>query len=279
MSHSASFQPRIALRERSMTQIMDLSVKVLRAWWKPLALPILMGSLPFFLINLAYGRLVDGLTAISGDDEDYFMRVYLFFLILMMEVPWISAPTEIAMGGLVFNQRLKKRQIIGRIIASFPKMFVFQFLIRGIITFFGITILAIPMALGFINEIIFLERVSWRRIMRRMKNLTSGSDQFAFGLAAFMFQIVFIGSGWYALSVFLSVMEKSSVWIDPEMQLLSDWKLHLMILMSIQFFAIARFLFYIDVRIRTEGWDLENQVRAIVADRNVATFRKERPGS
>lgn len=277
MSQPASFQPRIALRERSMTQIMDLSITVLRAWWKQLAMPMLLGSLPFFLLNLYYGRLVETLAGASADNEEYFMRIYLFGLLLVLESPWISAPTEIALGALVFNQKMKARQILGRLISGLPKMILFQFVLRGLITMFGITILAIPLALGFINEVIFLERVSWRRILRRVKSLNSGSDQFAFSLAALSFQMLFVGCGWYALSVFLSIMEKSSVWIDPDAAFFSDWKFHLLTIISIQFFAIARFLFYIDVRIRSEGWDLENQVRLIVTDRQVVSVGRERP--
>ncbi|MFM7129684.1 MAG: hypothetical protein ACKO0V_10045 [bacterium] len=181
------------------------------------------------------------------------------------------------MGALVFNQKIRIRQIFTRLISGLPKMILFQLFLRGLITVFGITALAIPVALGFINEVIFLERVSWRRSLRRVKLLNSGSDQFAFSLAALCFQMLFVGCGWYALSVFFSIMERSSVWIDPDADFFSDWKFHLLILISIQFFAIARFLFYIDVRIRTEGWDLENQVRAIVTERQVASGGKERP--
>ena len=275
MSQPAAFQPRVALRERSGMQIMDLAITVLRAWWRPLLVPLIMGFLPFFLLNLFIGNLLQERMIEVDNTEDYFSVPYFLTLIFIMEAPWISAPVEIAMGGLVFNQRVTTRQIMGRIIRGMPKMVLFQVIARGIITIFGITILAIPLALGFVNEIIYLERVSWRRLYKRVKSLNANADQFAFSFSATFFLLVFVISGWYALSVFLSVMEKSSIWLDSELLIFSDWKLHVLTIAGIQFFAIARFLFYIDVRIRSEGWDLENQVRAIVAEQKIRTGSKE----
>ena len=275
MSQPAAFQPRVALRERSGMQIMDLAITVLRAWWRPLLVPLIMGFLPFFLLNLFIGNLLQERMIEVDNTEDYFSVPYFLTLIFIMEAPWISAPVEIAMGGLVFNQRVTTRQIMGRIIRGMPKMVLFQVIARGIITIFGITILAIPLALGFVNEIIYLERVSWRRLYKRVKSLNANADQFAFSFSATFFLLVFVISGWYALSVFLSVMEKSSIWLDSELLIFSDWKLHVLTIAGIQFFAIARFLFYIDVRIRSEGWDLENQVRAIIAEQKIRTGSKE----
>jgi hypothetical protein len=275
MSQPAAFQPRVALRERSGMQIMDLATTVLRAWWRPLLVPLIMGFLPFFLLNLLIGNLMQEIILNENNTEEFFFVHYVLSMILIMETPWISAPVEIAMGGLVFNQRVTTRQIMGRIIRGLPKMILYQVIIRGLLTIIGITILAIPLVLGFVNEIVFLERVSWRRLYKRVKSLNANADQFAFSFAGACFLVVFVASGWYALSVFLSVMEKSSIWLDSEFLIFSDWKLHLLAIAGIEFFAIARFLYYIDVRIRSEGWDLENQVRMIVAERQVRSGSKE----
>lgn len=254
MSANTAPVPLIVMRERRLLQILDLGIAVLRLWWKQLLPPMVLGSLPWVLVN--------HLIVSQWADEDLAPFVWLFLIVI--EAPWATAPMEIRLGGLVFGVHVSGREILVRMMRGVPKLLVYQFGLRIICFLFVITLVIMPNWLGFMNYVILLERHSWKGIFRRQSQLALRSDLVASGLLIVFYGSVFIASSWFGLSVFLSVMKNPSLWEEPQWILLNDWKLHVLVWMTVQFFAVVRFLQYLDSRIRSEGWDLQNRIRALI---------------
>lgn len=247
--------PLIAMRERQLLQILDLAITLIRTWWRPLLVPVLVGSLPCIFINYwIIGKLID---------EDY--APILWLLLLTMESPWATALLELKLGGLVFGQNLSHFEIMKKLFSGFTKMLVFQFGLRLIMVLLVFPVLIMPIWLGFMNCVILLERYPWSGLLKRHRQLAFRSELGILNLHVLFFGASFIVASWVGISTFLSIMNHSKLWEEPDWIFLNNWKLHILSWTVIQFFAIVRFLLYLDSRIRSEGWDLQNRIRDLIA--------------
>ena len=82
-----------------------------------------------------------------------------------------------------------------------------------------------------------------------------------------IFGLVFALCFWMGTGAGISALIKSELtWYRPFLTDFSGLRFQLGVWIAIAFFAVARFLIYIDQRIRSEGWELRLRLQAVGRD-------------
>jgi len=252
-------ETRIVVRYRSKSDVLDLAVKVLRVYAGPLTVALAAGVVPLFLLNLwllADFRFYD---FVWGLPINYMI---LTTLLVFLEVPLATAPATLLLGQTVFRQKPDARSIAREFRQSLPQLIVYQVLLRPITIFYP-----------FLTEIILLERnpmrvaqgngkSTWAR--NRELHRDESADLIINGFLNFCLGLVLFGTTWFSLAMLRTLF-------------LGDWGLvtgaaidrpmytyyYQVLLWAIAgFTTVLRFLSYLNLGIRREGWDVELQLRA-----------------
>ena len=258
-------QTYIAIRERSYPELLDLSLQLTRHHALGLLLALVAGAAPWALLNglLLYEWAEDSIWGAPVQ--------YLFWMTMLMalQAPLATAPITLYLGQVTFHQQVSPGRILRDYFQCLPQLLLLQGIARAV------TFLMIPYVLcPYLSELILLERNSlWvgkagknaGRISttRRSKNLHRGAsgELFArwFGslLAGGVMLVATIGGlhqllsllGGYSLgnTAFLLIATPVGAWL------------------VFGFFAVVRFLAYLDLRIRREGWEVELKLRSEAA--------------
>lgn len=240
------------IRERSFLDILDLALVVVRQKPVPIVLAALVGAVPFAALN-----------AWLMGQEDFPVGLYPFLLVL--EIPWATAPLTVVLGGLMFGERPTAGRTIKSMWSSIVALALFQGLLRGILVITLVLTPLLPLRWAFLNEVILLERGRWRSLLRRCSTICQGreGDLFIQSMAQFFFGGLFVLAFWAGSMALIQGLSTSELTWQPAWSDLLGWRFHLAVWGAIEFFAIARFLNYIDHRIRLEGWEVELRVRAV----------------
>jgi hypothetical protein len=255
---------QIVIRERGWIDLLDLALRVVRAHAGPLVATLLLGVAPAMLFN---AWLLSGF-ANPGFDEP-FPTLYMIFMLLLVlwELPLATSLATLYLGEAVFLERPQTKTIARNFFRSLPQLLWYQvflraFLIPLVVTWF------IPFAIWpYLNEVILLERNPFRS--RRPGQITSfrrsmvlqggsGGDLFARWLMAAGFSAML----WLALWVTLQTLAGMLVleWKWEGLTYTLYYPLALWIVAG--YFTVVRFLGYLDLRIRREGWEVELMMRA-----------------
>jgi hypothetical protein len=242
----------IQIRERSFLDLLDLAMVVVRQRPVTLGLAALVGSLPFAALNW---WLIN---------EDRTSAGWLPFLI-GMEVPWATAPLTVVLGGLMFEQRPTAGNVFRTLARSFFPMFVYQFLLRGVLIITTFLYVIIPTRKAFFNEVILLERPRWLTASARTSALCEqrGGDLFGQWLAQCLFGTLFVLAFWLGSTTLTQALVSSELTWTPTWNDLLGIRFHFALWLAIEFFAVARFFTYIDQRIRLEGWEVSLRLRSV----------------
>ncbi len=243
----------VQIRERSYLEVLDLALVVVRQWPLTLGLAALAGIAPFAAFNV---------WLVSDPEVPVGVLVYL----LVLEAPWATAPLTVVLGGLMFGDRPSMGRVVRTLARSFPSLFLFQLLARAflMVTFFFYFL--VPTRLAFLDEVILLERGKWWSAARRSVALCGhrGGELFGQWLAQLVFGGWFVLCFWLGSGQLVRALTRSELtWDEPEWSDLRGIRAHLGIWLSIAFFGVARFLSYIDQRIRQEGWEVELRLREV----------------
>jgi hypothetical protein len=237
----------VQIRERRFLEVLDLALVVVRHRPAALGLAALVGIAPLAALNAWLCR-----------DPEF--PLPFFVLLVFLEAPWATAPLTIVLGAQMFDQRLRTRQVLGRLFRALPALLIYQLGLRLIlaVTFFLIWLL--PARLVFLNEVILLERVRWWKSLGRCGELCArrGGDLFAQWLAQLFFGLVFLLCFWLGTGTVISALTTSEMtWEWPGWSDLYSLRFQFALWLLIAFFAVARFLTYLDHRIRKEGWEIQ----------------------
>ena len=211
-------------------------------------------------------------------------------LLVFIEAPLASVFVTAYLGEAVFMQKPTFRQVLGTVLRHSPGLILCQLLIRGILPAWvlvgmmdrygnnnvGIEVwlwfLAIYSALfralrPYINEIILLEKNPIRArgtnsitINKRSGHLHGSSSGDLFGrwmgssLLAFSLLVIIVIALYLGVGVLIGQYELSwtfMVFIYPA----AFW-------VVVAFYSVVRYLDYLDLRIRYEGWEVELLMRA-----------------
>lgn len=270
---------RIAIRERDLLDLFDLSLQIIRVHAWPLFVTSALGIVPFALLN--YWLLSD-LPLVEA--EDYWAYAYRMTLLVIFETPLAAVPTTLLLGQAMFLDRFDYGRIARQAVQSLPQLFAHQALLRGLIMpqplVWGrldrdlVPLLSLLMFLWFLpytlwpylNELILLERnplftrsgslSTWRR--SRVLHSRYGGELFGRMLSCAFFGLTVVAGVWLA-SWYLRGFFAHEYVFDRTMYTVH---LPLALWLAAAFFNIVRFLSYLDLRIRREGWEVELVLRA-----------------
>ena len=290
---------RIAIRERNLLDTFDLSLHVMREYFQPLLITFFVMAVPLMVINdLLIGWILD----VEYREAFFYLEeagaIWRFWwdmtCLVFIEAPLASVFLTSFLGQAVFVARPSYREVFSDVGKMWWQVVWCQVLMRGIlpvclvlmlvdrydgfhvgVEIFLLGSLTLMVALirsmrPFINEIVLLERNPLRSrnpsaitIGKRSKDLhgPSGGDLFARWLATAMF------GGLLTASVFGTFLFCSGVFLN-------DWQPGPTMLRYVYplamwvvagYLAVVRFLSYLDLRIRHEGWEVELRLRAEAA--------------
>jgi hypothetical protein len=243
----------IQIRERSFPDLLDLTLVVVRSRPKTLGLAALAGVAPFAALD----------AWLLSDPAFPFIG---FLGLLVLEAPWATAPLTVVLGSLMFGDRATVGQVVKTLLRGLPAMIAYQLLIRAFLLFTIVLYPIVPAKLAFLDEVILLERGRFAGVVRRCSTLCGrrGSDLFGQWLAQLFFGVLFVACFWAGTSAMVSALVTSELtWETPGLQDLRGLQFQLAVWLAISFFGVARFLTYIDQRIRLEGWEVKLRLQAV----------------
>jgi hypothetical protein len=264
-------QNRIVIRERGWLDLLDLGLCVTRAYAGPLLLALVVGVLPAMLLNawLLAGELdlnIDG-----PYPQGYMFWIpqgYMFWMLVLViaEIPLVTAPATLYLGEVVFLERPRAGGIARAYVRALPQLFLYQVLLRGLFVPLVATMF-IPCSLWpYLSEVVLLERnplrrrraqmSTWRRV--RALHGGSGGDLFARWLAAIAFGAILFFALWISMQYGALLLLNEKLWGAAAFTVLYPLALWIVV----GYFTVVRFLGYLDLRIRREGWEVELMMRA-----------------
>ena len=243
----------IQIRERSFLDLLDLSLYVVRARPVVLALTALAGIAPWAALN--YWLL---------SDPDFPTMIWI--LLLILEVPWATAPLTLVLGDLMFEVPPRLPRILKALIVRLPALLVGQLLVRGIMLATFVCYPFMPAQYAYLNEVILLEQVAGIRQFRRSRTLNRGfeGESFARWLGQLFLGTIFAYCFWTCAHVLGGALIGNDLtWANPGMGDLSGGLFQAGVWIAVAFFGVYRFFAYIDRRIRLEGWELDLRLKAV----------------
>ncbi len=249
-------QARIAIHERTWADNLDLALQVIRQNAKGVLAAALVGALPFVLINYAiinywYVRQL-------AEDTDLFAAL-LAVMLVMIEVPLGTSLVTLYLGQALFVEHPDVRRIARDFASSLPQLFVFQVIVRVPLIVPVLTWI-IPYGIWpYLNEVILLERNPITTRQGQVSTMTrnsmlhrGGGDYLARALGSAAISACLIIALWISQSVVLSML----------LGIQEGWTVQVVALQCVLwtvavYFTVARFLSYLDQRIRGEGWEVE----------------------
>lgn len=256
---------RIAIRQRTWSDILDLALHVVRNHAPGLLAATAVGAVPMMLLN--YLLIGENLVGVDYQIEWPWAYIWLTLLLTFVELPLATAATTLYLGQVLFIEAANPRQIFRDLWASLGQLLLFQVLLRGILTLTVVT-WVIPYSLWpYANEIILLERnplttkeqgqLSTRRRSAALHSDMSGElfvRSIAASLLALLLVSILVLTTWYLVGM-LSGRWDFDWWVFAVALPVAIW-------IVATYFAVVRFLGYVDLRIRREGWDVDLTLRA-----------------
>ena len=254
----------IAIRERDFMQILDLSLHVVTRFAGPLAVALFAGIVPLAIAShLWVARMLVMEESITWEVK----YTACVCALAALSAPLAGAPATLLLGQSLFTQRPSARRIARDLLWSLPQLILFQVVVRSALLF-------IPFVYQpYVGEIVLLERNplfqgrrhrqgAQKRVttMMRVKLLHKGSGGELFGR-----WLCSLAVGAVLATMIMLALTGCAQWISGRGGL--DRSTHALfaqtaIWTTIGYFAVVRFLSYLDLRIRREGWEVELKMRA-----------------
>lgn len=256
----------IVIRERGYAEIMDLALKVIRLHLGPLVMAGLVGVLPWAMLNLFMLRQMATDWDVWDNPSGF---IYFVLMVVAVQTPLATAPITLYLGQVTFLDRIDGRRMLRDFSQSLPQMLLHA-LLRAVL---AVTFIGLMLPYGFrpyLSELILLERNpmfpgknNQMTTRRRSRNLhgNSGGDLFGNWMASMAIGALLITALVGGLSA--GVSQLAGYEASMEQAVLVLYPACLWVVMG--FFAVVRFLAYLDLRIRREGWEVELKMRSEAA--------------
>lgn len=293
---------RIAIRQRSLLETIDLALFVVREFVGPILACSLLAIVPMALLNYA---LIGWMVPTEYEGEWVGFRfLWSMTLLIFLEAPLASAFAVAFLGPAVFMEERSVRQIASDVLKQLFPLALCQGLLRGLFIAWGILLLTSrDEANGFIEGFLMVVIVLWSAAMRAFRpyiteiilleqnpliprrgvTITVGrrsshlhspysGDLFVRWLGSAAIAMLLAGLVLFTAIVFQGYLISDwpvlfSFEDGGDMAPNLDWfKLEVVypacLWMVVAFFSVVRFLSYLDLRIRHEGWEVELLMRA-----------------
>jgi hypothetical protein len=254
---------RLVIRERGLLDQFDLALFVIRAYAGPLILALAAGILPAAAFNA--WLLFDLVDPRFNETVPTDYLIYMFLLIIW-EIPLATAPATLYLGVSVFQANPSPAQLAKSFLQALPQLIWHQVIVRALFVPLVIS-MALPCTVcPYLNEVILLERTPLRSregqpaTYRRSKFLHSGNfgDLFARWVLALGSGALLCASLWFTLEILAGLLFHA--WGESQWDFVVFYPLAMWVVVG--YFAVVRFLGYLDLRIRREGWEVELRMRA-----------------
>ena len=282
---------RIAIRERNLLETLDLSFRLLREFWKPWLICSLLAIVPLAAINALLLNWTAANLDFSEPREWPLRYFWLMAVFIYIEAPLASIFVVGYLGPAVFMENPRIRTVIWETLKQTPAIVLCQLIFRAILplwlialTFdniepnywveFGLVcMLMVPYVTilrafrPYINEIVVLEKNPLRSrnphvitISKRSSHLHGpySNDLFVRWLGTVLATVVLIWmvgtTTFFLISVLFAFQELNWVLVYIAYPAI------LWIVVSL--ISVVRFLDYLDLRIRHEGWEVELLMKA-----------------
>ncbi len=254
----------IVIRPRDFTDILDLSMRVVRAFVRPLFAAWLLGAVPAMALN---GFLLSGWVEKEVSPDWVARYLFVMTFLVVWEMPLATSLITLYLGEVTFGNRPTVRQVFAAFRRLLPQMVWYQVFLRGLLTLPWVSWLVLYVSWPYLTEVILLERnpISSTRknaitTWRRSTSLHRGRSGtlFARWFGAICMGGLLVAAFWLSVWFFRWQLFDLPEW-SPVMFTVF---LPLTVWLVVGFFAVVRFLSYLDLRIRNEGWDIELMLRA-----------------
>jgi len=276
-------QTSIAIRERNNLEVFDLAANVLVRQIRPIMFLLFLNALPFVILDY---YLLSWMTDVSLSYELATAYYFAMIALIISQAQLGTCLITIFMGRVMFMEEHSVKAVLGMFFKRLPYFLFSQGLLRlaifpvlvalitlpedregaYVMAYFGLpAIVFVGMIVRamrpYLPEVIFLEQTPLQKkgdlpsLSERSKNLhmlASGSISVQFILLAVLAPLLLFAlhSVFVMLDSMLSIRSNSEYSLQPFYIVASGW-------FVAGFFAVVRFLMYIDVRIRQEGWAVQ----------------------
>lgn len=262
-------QTRIPIRERSYLELLDLALHVIRKHAAAIVFFTALGSFPCYVFNMWFlSDLAPQDISSAGDfTDDVISYLAGMAMLIVWQMPLASAFTTRYLGLAMFEDRPSLSLVVGDVIKSLPQLILVQVILRGLMTVLCVTWFVLFWFWPYLNEIILLERNNL------FKGRGSGVSTFgrctslhAYNTGELLSRWLIslcVGVPWIVLMFVAFLVVRSGIWGDFEFNsrmvvVYLPW----VIWTVVGYFGVVRFLGYLDLRIRREGWEVELRMRA-----------------
>ncbi len=283
---------QITIRERGLLDILDLGLRVMWVYVGPLLAAVALGIGPLLLLNawLLADAIPDPDQFDTNDwygQQEYVDAItrYAFCLLLLFawQIPLATAPLTLYLGTAVFEDKPSFPGLWKTYWEMFPQFFFSRVVLRALwllpaflillsdttgMYVLGMFLLPLPFLIRpYASEVILLERNPMRSARpetvtttrrNRMLHAQSGSDLFGRWALVFLACVVWVYALWFAVEYMLKTLTGQ----EPHDWTNYGWILPCVMWFVVVYAAVVRFLSYLDLRIRREGWEVELRLRA-----------------
>jgi hypothetical protein len=277
---------RIAICERSQPEILDLSLLVLRTFFVPVIGLVCVLALPLAIVNF---WAIQWMAADLSEGRAIARYLWTMGQLVYVEAPLAGVLATAYLGKVTFHEEPTFRSLVADVFSLGLRLLWTQGVLRGVILVLWMVIV-MPMEdvvtgtetvltlvcfvlfvcrsfRPYINEIVLLERSPlWSRNKEVISVATRSSrlhgpnagDLFGRGIALAPVTLSLgaglVGSLWFIFATFTNHWGWGTVMIHIITPAVF-W-------MLVVYTTVVRFLSYLDLRIRREGWEVELQMRA-----------------
>jgi hypothetical protein len=291
---------RIAVRERGLLEIFDLALHVTREFAGPWIVCSLLAIVPLAVLN--YFLIGWMAHADYDTDAPGARYLWNMTLLVYIEAPLASIFAVAYLGPAVFLEKRTVRQVVVDVIRYTPQLFLCQLVLRGILPVWlmylavdryafshwegwllpGIALYAtvIRALRPYINEIVLLEKNplfskkdTVITIAKRSSHLHGPSSAdlivrwVCAAMVATLLAMMALVTATAAIGVLISkwpigidMEESEMIWNVDWLELQFVYPICLWLVVA--YLSVVRFLSYLDLRIRHEGWEVELLMRA-----------------
>ncbi len=255
---------RIVIREREYLEVLDLALRVIRIHAWPLAVAFACGVVPAMCLN---AWLLADYADVAFRETVYLKFMFLMLLLVVAEAPLATALMTLYLGRTLFADRPGSAEIAREFVRALPQMVWYQVICRAVLTPWVITWFVLFAMMPYVSEVVLLERnpmfggrgrkmTTGRRLKRLHKNY--GSDLFSRWLCSIAIGALLLVSFWTSIVMTVTLLSGQEAW-EPTTVTIS---FSLAMWLAFGYFSVVRFLSYLDLRIRREGWEVELMMRA-----------------